>query len=115
MKKNFMKFIFFKSNNFETFKVSFILILVCIELLFYFKKLIFKHNNLIKELGNFEKDDIPPQLFEQEIFERIKNRFNGKNFMSFDELYFINGLIRKYKPKKLLEIGVCSGIVSALF
>ena len=103
----------FKSNTFKAFKVSFILIFVCIELLFYFKKLKFKHNNLIKKLGNFEKDDIPPELFEQEIFERIKNRFNGKNFMSFDELYFINGLIRKYKPKKLLEIGVCSGTVSA--
>lgn len=29
--------------------------------------------------------------------------------MNINEYYFINGLIRKYKPKKLLEICVCSG------
>ncbi len=29
------------------------------------------------------------------------------------ELYFINGLIRKYRPKKIIEIGVCSGGTSA--
>ena len=34
--------------------------------------------------------------------------------MGIDEYYFINGLIRKYKPKKLLEIGVCSGGMSAI-
>ena len=33
--------------------------------------------------------------------------------MSIDELYFINGLIRKYKPKKIIEIGVCTGATSA--
>ena len=33
--------------------------------------------------------------------------------MSINEFYFINGLIRKYRPKKILEIGVCSGGMSA--
>ena len=33
--------------------------------------------------------------------------------MGLDEFAFINGLIRKYKPKKLLEIGVCSGGMSS--
>ena len=33
--------------------------------------------------------------------------------MNINEYYFINGLIRKYKPKKILEIGVCSGGMSA--
>jgi hypothetical protein len=34
--------------------------------------------------------------------------------MSPNEYYFVNGLIRLYKPKKLLEIGVCSGGMSAV-
>ena len=34
--------------------------------------------------------------------------------MNIKEYYFINGLIRKHKPKKLLEIGVCSGGMSAI-
>ena len=34
--------------------------------------------------------------------------------MGIHEYYFVNGLIRKFKPKKLLEIGVCSGGISAV-
>ena len=34
--------------------------------------------------------------------------------MGLIDYYFINGLIRKYRPKKLLEIGVCSGGMSAV-
>lgn len=33
--------------------------------------------------------------------------------MGISQYYFINGLIRLYKPKKLLEIGVCTGGMSA--
>jgi hypothetical protein len=33
--------------------------------------------------------------------------------MKIDEYYFVNGLIRLYRPRKLLEIGVCSGGMSA--
>ena len=33
--------------------------------------------------------------------------------MIIKDYYFINGLIRLYKPKKILEIGVCSGGMSA--
>jgi predicted O-methyltransferase YrrM len=33
--------------------------------------------------------------------------------MSENEYYFVNGLIRLFRPKKLLEIGVCSGGMSA--
>ena len=33
--------------------------------------------------------------------------------MPFEDYYFVNGLIRLYKPKKILEIGVCYGGMSA--
>ena len=47
------------------------------------------------------------------ILDKIIYRIAGHCLMSKEELYFINGLIRKYRPRKILEIGVCSGGVSA--
>lgn len=58
-----------------------------------------------------------PENFEREVLDEVKNRFNyykGGLIMGFHEYYFVNGLIRMYKPKKLLEIGVCSGGMSAI-
>ena len=58
-------------------------------------------------------EDYPEQC-ERFIYDRIKERLKGPKLMKSNDYYFINGLIRKYKPKKLLEIGVCSGAVSAV-
>jgi predicted O-methyltransferase YrrM len=57
--------------------------------------------------------DLHPELYGREIFEQIKSKYNEDLVMSVNEYYFVNGLIRLYKPKKLLEIGVCSGGMSA--
>ena len=57
--------------------------------------------------------DLHPQLYGREIFNQIKSKYNEKLVMGKNEYYFVNGLIRLYKPKKLLEIGVCSGGMSA--
>ena len=83
-----------------------ILFLYIIYLNYFFKK--FKS---IKTKIYFNK----PENFEREILEKVKNRFMfDKNLiMSFEEYYFVNGLIRLYKPKKILEIGVCYGGMSA--
>ena len=50
-----------------------------------------------------EKNDIPPEKFERNIFEEIKEKIKGNTLMVIPELYFISGLIRKYKPKKILK------------
>ena len=52
-------------------------------------------------------------MYGREIFNQIKSKYNEKLVMGKNEYYFVNGLIRLYKPKKLLEIGVCSGGMSA--
>ena len=72
------------------------------------ENLTYRKNRLFK----FEEEDIPPHLFERNVLNEIRNRING-TLISLPQLYFINGLIRKYKPKKIIEIGVCSGGTSA--
>ena len=58
-----------------------------------------------------------PEKFGRIVLDKVKNKFNyyeGNLLMGLHEFYFVNGLIRIYKPKKLLEIGVCSGAMSAV-
>ena len=43
---------------------------------------------------------IPPESFEREILDKIKYKIQGKSVIIVQQLYFIDGLIRKYKPKK---------------
>ena len=57
--------------------------------------------------------NLQPQLYGREIFNQIISKYNERLVMGKNEYYFVNGLIRLYKPKKLLEIGVCSGGMSA--
>ena len=74
----------------------------------YNKKLLLTH-----KVGIFKLNDIPPEKFECNILNEIKEKNNFKSLLSINELYFINGLIRKFKPKKIIEIGVCTGGTSA--
>ena len=57
--------------------------------------------------------NLHPELYGREIFDQIISKYQKYLFFSINEFYFVNGLIRLYKPKKLLEIGVCSGGMSA--
>ena len=68
-----------------------------------------------KETDNkAEIDNIPPEKYEQNVLEEIRDILKkGNSLIVIEELFFINGLIRKYKPKKILEIGVCTGGISA--
>ena len=54
-----------------------------------------------------------PEDYEQEYLDKIKNKLSGALLSSIDKK-FINGMIRKYKPKKILEVGVASGGSSAI-
>ena len=51
--------------------------------------------------------------YEQEYINKIKNKLDGSLLSTLD-MKFINGMIRKYKPKKILEVGVASGGSSAI-
>ena len=54
-----------------------------------------------------------PEDFEQEYLNKIKKKLNGAILSKID-MQFINGMVRKYKPKKILEVGVASGGSSAI-
>jgi predicted O-methyltransferase YrrM len=51
--------------------------------------------------------------FEAEVLDKIKVDLN-EALMSSREMFFLNGLIRKTKPKRILELGVNKGGSSAL-
>lgn len=93
-------------KNFEIFyKFSNIIVLI---LIFIFIIFIYKESN--KE--NFYS--IHPELYDRKNFDQVNSKFKrGGRLMKISEYYFVNGLIRLYKPKKLLEIGVCTGGMSA--
>ena len=129
-KKNYQKINKPTKSNTKFIKCGLYLIcLFIIPLIFYFKFIKTKHYNTkynkskieinnksitkSDKLGNFEIDENYPENFEKEVFDKIKPKFSGPLIMYTRDYYFINGLIRKYKPKKILEIGVCSGGVSA--
>lgn len=112
-----------KKNNLKYF--LFIIIIIIYFLCFFnelpliklkikFEDKISKMNITTDKLGNFEIDENYPEDYEKHVLDRIMTRLKGPHIMSVSEYYFINGLIRKYKPKKILEIGVCSGGMSAI-
>lgn len=69
-----------------------------------FKNLI-SNKNISQQLENFyiENDNNIPENYEREILDKIKYKFKGYFLIPIKELYFIYGLIRKYKPKKILD------------
>ena len=107
---------FFRYKNLlKLLLIFFIILILFINYKYMLKMKILKTKNLSNQkskLVEFELFDIPPDKIERNVLNEIKDRIQG-SLISLSELYFINGLIRKYKPKKIIEIGVCSGGTSA--
>lgn len=55
-----------------------------------------------------------PENFEREYFERIAETAKPYSEMEENEKFFLSGLIRLFKPAKILELGVSSGGGSAI-
>ena len=78
------------------------------------------YNNSLTNIGQESiLDSFRYENYQREIFTSIKhvlttNYYNGDSLMTEQDCYFLNGLIRYYKPKKLLEVGVNYGGSSAL-
>jgi hypothetical protein len=80
----------------------------CYIIIFIFIIIIYNESNE----ENF--NSIRPELYDRKIIDQIKSKYQGNDaLMGIFEYYFVSGLIRLYKPKKLLEIGVCTGGMSA--
>ncbi len=101
--------------------ITIIFLLIILLLFFYFFN-IFKFNNE-KNTSTYIYDNRDPEIkfdvnFEYHKYQRniITDKIiNNSNWqLGYEELYFINGIIRKYKPKKCLEIGVAYGGSSIL-
>lgn len=54
------------------------------------------------------------ESYDAKIYESIAVQLKGFVEMSKTEQLFLNGLIRKHKPKKILEVGVAKGGSSAI-
>ena len=98
----------------NSFKYVFLVIIIL--LLFYFYCLYHKMN-LIKSITSAQDSNYNIN-FDFENYERniITTKIINKAgwLLSLEEAYFINGIIRKFKPKKCLEIGVANGGSSIL-
>ena len=55
-----------------------------------------------------------PENFEREYFERIAKTVKPYSEMEENEKFFLSGLIRLFRPAKILELGVSSGGGSAV-
>lgn len=118
-------------NNFCDFNNTFLILiflLLLINLYYIFKvyseqiieKIII--NNSQKEstsnsvysikLNNFDNPQF--ESFDVQILEQIKFKIKDIIALTFDEQKFLNGIIRKIKPKKIVEIGVACGGSSAI-
>lgn len=52
--------------------------------------------------------------FEKEHLDSIDERISSSSEMTQNERRFLNGLIRYYKPKKILEVGIAAGSSSVV-
>lgn len=79
-----------------------IIFIIFIFILFY-KNEINKNKNILDKIYNLEKfeiDNIPPEKFERNVLDEVKNKIDGKSIIPINQLYFINGLIRNINLKK---------------
>ena len=76
------------------------------------------NNNIVNDNDNKkEQNYFNKEKFEEidvNIFLPIQKKIEGLIEETLDEQKFLNGIIRKFKPKKILELGVSAGGSSAL-
>ena len=54
------------------------------------------------------------EKYQNNYIESFGNELDGLSEMTFSERAFLSGAIRKFKPKKILELGVAAGASSAI-
>jgi hypothetical protein len=74
------------------------------------EKFQFKNDN------NFENNKIFLDTYETDIYNRIKKKLLAFpcDEMHINQREFLNGVVRKFRPKKNLEIGVNKGCSSSI-
>ena len=66
--------------------------------------------------SNFANDNLNIEDYDIEVYQRIQDKLQGHDKVEMLEIEkrFLNGVVRKYRPKKVLEIGVSKGGSSAI-
>jgi predicted O-methyltransferase YrrM len=89
-------------------------------MIFLFLLFIINQTKIIKEFKNINQNinenkidknidlNFKYHLYEREMISEKMIKYSGW-FLKKNEPYFINGIVRKFKPKKCLEIGVARG------
>ena len=101
-----------RQNYNKSYIILFLIIIIIIQLIiniyFFFKSISSKYNNISFEI-NEKIEEIDSNLILP-----LQDRLKGVIEISLDEQKYLNGMVRKFKPKKLVEIGVSGGGTSAL-
>lgn len=92
-------------------------ILILLLILLYHVFNYIRRNRFLQNLDN----KINPENFEVKVYEEIRSRHKefSSNFSticqsSLKDRIFLNGVIRKFRPKKCLEVGVAHGCSAAV-
>ena len=102
------------------FYLFFIIITISLSLNFIFTfKLYLSKNNKCENIKDPKQEfiyngNIPLEIYDLNILEPIENKIKGYIELTKDERKFFNGVLRKVKPKKVVEIGVSRGGSSVL-
>ena len=87
----------------KIFSLILFLFLIILAIIYYHLDSLFHIYNLNKIDTNFEYHKYQTFFITQKIIEK------SGWLLTLNDAYFINGLIRKFKPKKCLEVGVARG------
>ena len=71
-----------------------------------------KHNSFIPITNILNH---PLETYDLKVLDRIENKIKDYIELTPDEMKFFNGILRKIKPKKVVEIGVSRGGLLFLF
>ena len=91
----------------------FLFFILLIIIIFLFRKI--KRRGTEKK-GNLLENDIYLDQYETNIYDRVKEKIKQYkcSLMWANQREFLNGVVRKFKPKKIVEIGVAAGAGSII-
>ena len=111
---NFIQFI--KNFKNKGKHILFFIIIFIIIIRLCIRNAEYSSSNIFNKIINNNEENIEENIEELDanILLSIYNKLKRFIEMSLDEAKFLNGIVRKYKPKKIVEIGVSLGGTSAL-
>ena len=104
-----------KKGKTKKLKISYVnkivIFLIFITLVFLFCYFYFLRGKKLKEKTIIENNHIYFDQYETDVYNEIKDKLKRTkcSIMWGNQREFINGVVRKYKPKKILEVGVAWG------